>query len=359
MNTTITVCMIVKNEEKYLADALASIVDVVDEIVIVDTGSEDNTVEIAKSFGAKVEVHPWEDDFSLHRNQSLNMATMDWMMIFDADDRLFPEDKILLKEQLSEAKADLVQAVVVNDGAIRNSVFHQIRFIRRGSPYKYEGRIHNRINHPSGITIERTPIRIKHIGYNLPEDERNKKLNRTKRLLELELKEKPNEPYLLEHLAKHMRVEGSHKDPASCYKYASQAAITTDPRMNKTWWIHLRSLDLIAWSLLQLEKYQECVEIAHQLLYYKPNHLDSMLHMAFGYVGLKDYDQAIIWFSNYIKADQIYDPFKDPDGVQVNFVGMTNMAIEEIQKLKKIIRNKRRRKCSTKQKSRKNARSLR
>ena len=71
--------MIVKNEEKFLAQCLKSIKDAVDEIIIVDTGSTDRTVEIAQSFGAKVYHHPWRS-FSEARNHSLSYATCDWIL---------------------------------------------------------------------------------------------------------------------------------------------------------------------------------------------------------------------------------------------------------------------------------------
>lgn len=329
---TISACMIVRNEEKYLGDALASIKDVVDEIVIVDTGSTDKTVEIAKSYGARVEIHPWKDDFSLHRNQSISMATKDWIMIFDADDRLFEGD--MIREHLAEAKSELVQAVIINKGELRDMVMYQIRFIKRGSQFKYEGRIHNRIPLPDGYTIDRSSIRIIHIGYNLPQDERDKKHDRTKRLLEMEMKESPLNPYLMEHYAKHMRVEGKHKDPKVCLEYATKAASMTNPRLWSNWWIHLRSLDLMTTSLLDLNKFEEAMQTARQLLYFKPNHLDSMLRMAFACKALSKKEEAIQWFGNYIKASEVYDPLEDPDGIQVNFPNMQKMALAEIEKCK-------------------------
>ncbi|MGC9064474.1 MAG: glycosyltransferase, partial [bacterium] len=82
---TITLCMIVKNEEEHLPNALNSVKDVVDEIIIVDTGSTDNTVEIAKSFGAKVYYYEWNDDFASARNEALKHATCDWILSMDAD----------------------------------------------------------------------------------------------------------------------------------------------------------------------------------------------------------------------------------------------------------------------------------
>ena len=73
----ISACMIVKNEEEFLPNCLNSIKDAVDEIIIVDTGSTDNTIAIAKNFGAKVYHHPWNDSFSEARNRYLNYASGD------------------------------------------------------------------------------------------------------------------------------------------------------------------------------------------------------------------------------------------------------------------------------------------
>ena len=79
--STVSLCMIVKNEEAYLADCLASAKPFVDEMVIVDTGSTDRTVEIAERFGAKVFHFPWCDDFAAARNESLRHASGDWILV--------------------------------------------------------------------------------------------------------------------------------------------------------------------------------------------------------------------------------------------------------------------------------------
>jgi len=83
---TLSFCMIVKNEEKYLVKCLRSIRDIADEIIIVDTGSTDKTVEIARVFGARLFDFPWTGDFSAARNKSLEEATGDWIFALDADE---------------------------------------------------------------------------------------------------------------------------------------------------------------------------------------------------------------------------------------------------------------------------------
>lgn len=83
---TLSLCMIVKNEEKNIAKCLKSVRDIVDEMIVVDTGSTDKTIDIARIFGAKTFEFPWTGDFSAARNHSLAQATGDWILILDADE---------------------------------------------------------------------------------------------------------------------------------------------------------------------------------------------------------------------------------------------------------------------------------
>ena len=82
----ISLCMIVKNEERFLAQCLDSVKDFVDEICIVDTGSTDRTIEIARSYGARIEEHAWRNDFGWARDRALAMATRRWIFQLDADE---------------------------------------------------------------------------------------------------------------------------------------------------------------------------------------------------------------------------------------------------------------------------------
>jgi glycosyltransferase involved in cell wall biosynthesis len=92
----ISLCMIVRNEERKLARALDSARDWVGEIVVVDTGSTDRTVEIAESYGARVIHFPWCDDFSAARNASLDAATNEWALVLDADEQWVVTDPVEL-----------------------------------------------------------------------------------------------------------------------------------------------------------------------------------------------------------------------------------------------------------------------
>lgn len=89
---TISICMIVKNEEDVLGRALKSVQGIADEIIIVDTGSTDSTKEIASSYTNKIYDFEWCDDFSKARNYSFSKATKDYCMWLDADDVILEED---------------------------------------------------------------------------------------------------------------------------------------------------------------------------------------------------------------------------------------------------------------------------
>lgn len=108
---TISLCMIVKNEEANLACCLDSVADLVDEIIIVDTGSTDRTVEIASRYTEKVYSYSWRDDFSDARNESFSRAAMDYCMWMDADDVLegTQRDGFLQLKRTLSPDADMIR----------------------------------------------------------------------------------------------------------------------------------------------------------------------------------------------------------------------------------------------------------
>ena len=126
-NHTISLCMIAKNEEKYLEQCLRSVKDIVDEIIIVDTGSTDKTKEIAKKFNAKIFDFKWVDDFSAARNESIRHATKDWILVLDADEIVEKKDidkiKNLIENSDHFAGFQLEQRSYINnhfEGAVKN-----------------------------------------------------------------------------------------------------------------------------------------------------------------------------------------------------------------------------------------------
>jgi glycosyltransferase involved in cell wall biosynthesis len=186
--------MIVKNEEENLPRCLNSVANVVDEIIIVDTGSTDRTVEIAKSYGAKIFNHPWEGSFSKARNYSLKYATCDWILYLDADEELSKEDAPRLKEIVKGNNCTVISFVIKNKfkDSTQESYANMIRLFKNFNGIYYKGIVHNTIKY-SGKCLE-SPLSIIHYGYNLSEDKMEEKFLRTTTLLKKQVKADPNNP---------------------------------------------------------------------------------------------------------------------------------------------------------------------
>lgn len=107
---TISLCMIVKNEERVLGRCLESVQEIADEIIIVDTGSEDRTKKIAEKYHARVFEQEWQDDFSRARNYSFSQAEMDYCMWLDADDIITKSEVLKLKrwKEETDGSSDVV-----------------------------------------------------------------------------------------------------------------------------------------------------------------------------------------------------------------------------------------------------------
>lgn len=113
MPQSISLCLIAKNEEPNLGRCLASVRDLVDEIIVVDTGSADRSKEIAQDFGARVLESEWCDDFSYSRNVSISAATCDWILVLDADEVLDSSDFLKIR-QLIQVPTNCYQLVARN-----------------------------------------------------------------------------------------------------------------------------------------------------------------------------------------------------------------------------------------------------
>ena len=112
----ISLCMITRNEERHLSRCLASAKKIVDEIIIVDTGSEDRTMKIARAFGAKLFEYVWDNDFARARNFSLSQATCDWIVVLDADECIAEEDGPRLRSLLNQpANSQLAFSVMTRN----------------------------------------------------------------------------------------------------------------------------------------------------------------------------------------------------------------------------------------------------
>jgi len=165
--------MIVKDEEHNLERCLASAKNVVDEIILIDTGSTDHTVEIAKAYGAKIFYHTWQDDFALARNISLEKATGEWILVMDADEELELATRPLIKPLLKTTDADAVSVCVRNfmppNSLTETNDVMQVRLWRNRPAYRFNQSVHNQITpsilRASGKIIQSDTLIWLHYGY--------------------------------------------------------------------------------------------------------------------------------------------------------------------------------------------------
>ena len=246
---TLSLCMIVRDEEQMLPRCLAAVAPAVDEIVIVDTGSTDATVEIARSFGAKVIEFPWTGSFSEARNVSFEAATGDWVMYLDADEVLVAEDVEQLRALTGRTWREafyLVETSYTGElgdgGAMVNNA---LRVFRNRPEYRFRDRLHEQIAHtlPTYIPgrVEQTPVRVTHYGYLGSVRDAKEKSQRNIELLRKQAAESPKTPFLHFNLGSEYIVVGDLNaaiDELKTARVAGRGRGQPDPRRVRAVAVH-------------------------------------------------------------------------------------------------------------------------
>lgn len=176
---TISLCMILKNEEVVISRCLESIADLVDEIIIVDTGSTDRTKEIAAKYTTKIYSFPWIDDFGAARNYSFSKAVMEYCMWMDADDILevSEKDKFFQLKKTLEPSTDIVMMKYnTSFDEAGNPLFSYFRerWIKNDARYRWIGEVHEVI--PPVGNIIYSEIALSHKKLHASDPDRNLKI---------------------------------------------------------------------------------------------------------------------------------------------------------------------------------------
>ena len=200
----LTVCLIVRNEEAFLGQCLASVKDLAAQIIVVDTGSTDRTVEIARSHGAETYSFAWCDDFSAARNAALERATGDWVLSLDADEELLPEHKETLRQEMRNASALGYRLPIIDKGREQNGCSYVPRLFRNAPGLFYLGRVHEQAFSSVQVRCQQWGLKhllgrsaLLHHGYTAELMASRNKIERNLRLLEKAIEELPGEPSLL------------------------------------------------------------------------------------------------------------------------------------------------------------------
>jgi tetratricopeptide (TPR) repeat protein len=293
---TISLCMMIKDEEDFLPRCLDSVKDCVDEIVIVDTGSTDSSVQIAESYGAKIYHHPWEGDFSKHRNQSISYATKDWIFILDADEFLVPECGEVVREAVKDATIDSVYAVIKSafDKGKGEALHNSLRIFKNNGIIHYEGRVHNRVVGEKKSKVH--PITILHEGYNLSQEQSRRKFIRTTNLLKKEIEENPRHPRAYHYLAASYLSENMHDEAIE----AAMKAITLAEEQNYQDFIYLWSHFIAGISYVKTNKVDEAEETCLRALHKSSKHLDSHYLLAIIYFDKGNWEKSLHHSAEYL-----------------------------------------------------------
>jgi len=198
----LSAAMIVRDEEHHLEACLRSIQDLVDEIVLVDTGSEDQSVAIARRFGARVFEFAWCDDFAAARNHGLERCRGDWILYIDADERARPYPRTDLEPALSNP--DNIGCSVLLHARSGYTPYREMRLFRNDPRIRFEGLMHetiwpgiSRSLEEDGGEIGECGLVLDHVGYDGPQDHKHE---RNLPLLEKALAENPDHVYCWYHL---------------------------------------------------------------------------------------------------------------------------------------------------------------
>jgi tetratricopeptide (TPR) repeat protein len=225
--------LIVRNEADDISRCLQSIRMIVDEIIVVDTGSDDGTADIARQFGATVISAEWEADFAKARNIALSHTSAEWVLVIDADE-MVTEGAEQLRECLKQTKADALTVEIANPFGKQPwdfVTFHPVRLFRRGGKdhYRFQGRLHEQIVSMHGESIpasriEPSPLKLFHDGYMPEKIKSRQKAQRNLNILAQMLKDSPNDPFTLYNLGVTYCQLGNPKEAAKFFAMAREHA---------------------------------------------------------------------------------------------------------------------------------------
>ena len=288
---TISVCMIVKNEDKVIRRCLSCVKSFADEIIVVDTGSNDQTIKISREMGAYVYQIPWKDDFASARNYAFTKATKDYQFWLDADDVIDEADQkkiIELKKELDPA----VDVVMMRYEMMHASeetpiIFERERLLRRDQRFQWEGRVHETIL-PCGCIVH-SDITIKH------------------------RKEHINDPMRNLRIFESMEKEGTLSVPRDQFYYARElrehgrikkAIVYYEEFLKQDGWIEDRlqaCYELGICYLLLKDRKQAFYAYTRSFQYARPV---SRICNAIGYWLLEEkrYDEAAYWYEQSIRS---------------------------------------------------------
>ncbi|MFB5674704.1 glycosyltransferase [Paenibacillus terreus] len=287
----VSACLIVKNEEKYIEQAVSSAKKMVDEVIVVDHNSTDLTVTLAQKAGGVVYSRIWGDHFAEARNDSIRKASNPFILIMDADEMLDTDEHSLqfACQSLRGIKGSAAR-VQINNITEQGTVSSWITRLFPNEPgYQFHGRIHEQLLYNGKPCVSlNSSIELNHFGYSAADVHLKDKIKRNVKILFSELNNRPNDPYVLFQLG---RTYEQAKDWSMAYKFYIQAhelINTPYPPYYSTLLHHISKV------LMKLEVWDKFLDFIHFALEKYPDYTDLYYMYGSGIIEAKN----IQWFPN-------------------------------------------------------------
>jgi GT2 family glycosyltransferase/tetratricopeptide (TPR) repeat protein len=283
----VSVCLIAKNEERFLAQCLRSVRELATQIVVVDTGSTDRTVEIAREFGAEVHAFAWCDDFSAARNAALEHATGDWVLIIDADEELAPQQTETAKRQIQAAAVLGYRLPIIDHGHEDGGCSYVPRLFRNAPGVFFVGRIHEQAFSSIQVRCQQWGLQhqlgevvLLHHGYTDEVMASRNKIERNLRLLERAIEELPGEPNLIMSLGLELVRSGKLEAGLERYWEAFQL-MSAQPDAEVTPELRETLLTQLSTQLMAAKRFSEIVQL-WQMPFARKGGLTASQHFCLG-----------------------------------------------------------------------------
>lgn len=311
----LSVCLITKNEQAFLGGCLDSVAAVADEIVVVDSGSSDATVSIARSYGARVLQHRWADDYSAARNQGIDAARAEWILCMEADERLCTPDSTLecLRTASDSAGGFLVERhdIVTSpaDGKTEFNNIGMVRLLRRHPAIRYTGIVHERPGKTilaAGFEIHTAlGVKLSHLVNHLSPERLRAKQEKYLQLLDRELARDPVNHWARYYRGKTLWYLGRLDEAEADFR-----CVAVDGRCASS--MRAWALDMLGALLIERDRLTEAIDSVHQSLGLVPH--QSLAHCILGdlYYRTGQYLQAI---ETYRRVRLSLDPRLPPGQV--------------------------------------------
>lgn len=303
----LSIVIMMKDEEKYLDKTLSALIPIMKEIkselIILDTGSSDRSVDIARKYTSNIYFDNWNNDFAAMRNKAISRAQGEWVLILDADEEVCEYDRIInffkseVYKNFNSASVE-IKNLSTEDGKFFTT-FSILRLFKKDNDFKYVGPIHEQpvYKHP----IYKKVMSLNHYGYIYEDEElKQKKLKRNEELLLSELEKNPTDPYICYQLSKNFTCYGEYEEGTFYMEKALDF-------YNK---LKLKAISVesgLASLYIHTEKYKKCEKICKDYIKKDDKNIDIYYYLATAQMQLKKYEESISNYNKYIYLLKNYE----------------------------------------------------